>query len=128
MSITVTSSASGPVFDGRAHAAVKAFIEDAEETIAQHGVNVFRTELRGFLRRRTGYYESQVQTDRAGGDSVIHDGGVVYGPWLAGEGSRNSPVTRFPGYPHVRLTTQRLQAEAAPIAERVLPKYLRRME
>ena len=95
MDVTITTSSSGPVFDGRARAAVSAYIDDAEETIAQHGVNVVRSEMDHFLRNPTGYYESRIQTDRAGGDSVVTDGGVIYGPWLAGVGSRNAPETRF---------------------------------
>ena len=128
MDIDVDTSMSGPVFDGRAKAAVGDFIEEAEHEIAQRGVNILHAELDRVLRNPTGYYESQIRTDRTAGDSVITDGGVIYGPWLAGTSSRNAPETRFAGYPHWRLATQRLQAEAADIAERVLPQFIRRME
>lgn len=117
----------GPVFDGRAPAAVTAFIDEAEREIARVGVNIVQTQLDRVLRHPTGYYRSQIQTDRAGGDAVVTDGGVVYGPWLAGVGSRNAPATRFRGYNHWRLATQRIQALAKNVAERVLPKYLNRM-
>ncbi|MFC5834652.1 hypothetical protein [Nonomuraea insulae] len=128
MDIDIDTSTSGPVFNGQARAAVTAFIDEAEEEIARRGVNIVHSELDRVLRNPTGYYEGHIQTDRTTGDSVVTDGGVIYGPWLAGVGSRNAPETRFAGYAHWRLATQRLQAEAADIAEKVLPQFIRRME
>jgi len=126
MRITVSESHHGPLFDGRAAAAVQAFTDASEREIGQYGVNVIRNELGRVLKHPTGYYQSQVQTDRAEGDNVIHDGGVVYGPWLEGTGSRNR-TTRFKGYATFRRMTRMIQIEASGIAERILPKYLRRM-
>lgn len=126
MRITVSESHHGPLFDGRATAVMQAFTDASEREIGQHGVNVIRTELGRVLKHPTGHYQSQVQTDRAEGDSVIHDGGVVYGPWLEGTGSRNK-TTRFKGYATFRRMTRMIQIEASGIAERVLPEYLRRM-
>lgn len=128
MDIQVGVSRHGPVFDGRASAAVRAFIDDAEHEIAQTGVNVLQVQLDRVLKHQTPYYRTQITTDRVAGDSVVEDGGVVYGPWLAGVGSRNAPKTRFAGYNHWRVATARLQTLAKPIAERVLPKFLRRMQ
>lgn len=117
---------SGPLFDGRADAAVNAFTDEAEVRIAEHGVNMVRTQLDRVLRNPTGYYESQVQTDRSVGDVAINDNGVVYGPWLEGVGSRNR-TTRFKGYATFRIVTQQLDAISVHIAEGVLPPYLARM-
>lgn len=117
---------SGPLFDGRANAAVNAFTDAAEERIAEVGVNMVRTQLDRVLRNPTGYYESQVQTDRSVGDMAINDNGVVYGPWLEGVESRNR-TTRFKGYSTFRIVTQQLDAVAMNIAEGVLPPYLTRM-
>lgn len=128
MDIQVDVSRHGPVFDGRASAAVSAFIDDAEHEIAQEGVNIVQAQLDRVLRTQTPYYRTQIRTEHAGGDWQVTDGGVVYGPWLAGVGSRNAPVTRFRGYNHWRVATRRLQTLAKTVAERVLPKYLRRME
>jgi hypothetical protein len=116
----------GPLFDGRAAKAVRDFRDAAEEEIAQEGVNILHGELARVLRNPTGYYESQIQTDRASGDWRVHDGDVVYGPWLAGVGSRNA-TTRFRGYAHWRRATQRIDRLAKATAERILPRYTDRM-
>jgi hypothetical protein len=112
----------GPVFDGRAAAAARQFVRAAEEEIADTGVNLVHQELGRVLRHPTGYYESQIRAE----GSQITDGGVIYGPWLEGVGSRNKS-TRFKGYFTFRRVGQRLDRQAKHIAERVLPKYLRRM-
>jgi hypothetical protein len=118
----------GPAFDGRAETAMRQFADAAEEEIAEMGVNIIRAELGRHLKHPTGYYQSQIQTDRAGGDTVITDGGVVYGPWLEGVGSRNAPVTRFRGYSVFRRMAARIDRQATHVAERVLPRFLRRMQ
>lgn len=117
---------SGPLFDGRADAAAAAFADEAEVRIAEVGVNMVRTQLDRVLRNPTGYYESQVQTDRSVGDMAINDNGVIYGPWLEGVGSRNR-TTRFKGYATFRIVTQELNGVAVRIAEDALPPYLARM-
>lgn len=126
MRLTAHESHYGPMFDGRAAAAVNAFCDEAEAEIGQHGVNVIRTELGAVLKHPTGHYQSQIQTDMSGPDTLIHDGGVVYGPWLEGVGSRNR-TTRFKGYSTFRRMVAKIQTEAVPVAQRVLPKFLRRM-
>lgn len=121
-----TVRVSGPLFDGRALAAADQFVDAAEAEIAQEGVNDVRAELGAVLRNPTGFYESQIQTQRARGNTAVTDGGVIYGPWLAGVSSRNQ-TTSFKGYPHWRRATQRLDAKAEQIAQSVLPPFLRRM-
>jgi hypothetical protein len=72
-------------------------------------------ELDVVLVNPTGFYRSQIKAERRTGtgrthyDVVVHDSGVVYGPWLAGTGSRNAPVTRFKGYTHWRKAAQRIE-------------------
>lgn len=115
---------SGPLFDGRLEAAVAAAVEDAERDIADYGVIVVREELGHVLRNPTGYYESQIQTDRARSGIEVSDGGVVYGPWLAGSSERNR-TTRFKGYQHWRAAKNRLQASAVAIADRDVAEAIR---
>lgn len=117
----------GPIFDGRANAAVRAFCDDAERAIADNAVNEVQHHLDGVLRHPTGRYRSRIQTDRQGGDSAVNDGGIIYGPWLEGVGSRNQ-TTRFKGYATFRRVTARVQASAVKRAEQVLPGYLGRMQ
>jgi len=122
----IRAQESGPIFDGRAAAAVRAYQDAAEREIAQQGANDVRAELDQVLRHPTGYYERHITTDRQRGDSVVYDSGVIYGPWLEGVGSRNR-TTRFKGYFTFRRTVQTLRGKATGVAERVLRRYLDRM-
>ena len=119
-------TARGPIFDGRASAAMEDFMDAAKEEVAQEGVNLVRRELSNVLKNPTGYYESRITTELASNDRAVTDSGVVYGPWLEGTGSRNN-TTRFKGYSTFRRVAQELQGKASEVAERVLPEYLRRM-
>lgn len=124
--IEAEARVTGPLFDGRARAALDDFAEAAEEALAKEGVNKVRQVLATSLRNSTGFYESQIRADTVRGDHVVDDSGVVYGPWLEGVTSANQS-TGFPGYQQFRRATQQLQARAAQIAERVLPPFLARM-
>lgn len=114
---------SGPLFDGRLERAVDAGAEEAEQRVAEVGVNVVRTELAQVLRHPTGHYQGVIQTERAVGDWAVTDGGIVYGPWLAGVSQRNQ-TTRFKGYSHWRRAAQRLQAQAAGIAGPIIAERI----
>ncbi|MFD9398340.1 hypothetical protein ACFWA4_05905 [Streptomyces sp. NPDC060011] len=118
----------GPLFDGRAQAALKDYIEDVEAEVAQEGEQLVHKYLHEFLQHPTGRYESHVRARARGSLYEVSDGGVVYGPWLAGTGSRNAPRTRFRGYRHWVLAFQELERSSGRIAERVFRPYLRRMQ
>lgn len=115
----VTFSATGPLFDGRLDRAIAAGLEQGLDDVAQRGVNLVRQRLAGVLRHPTGHYESVIQTERAGSDRAVTDGGIIYGPWLEGVSQRNHS-TRFKGYATFRRTTQELDRQAGPIAERAI--------
>ncbi len=118
---------SGPWFDGRAKAAIRDFVGDAEKEIAEEGERMLVSTLGVVLQHPTGYYASRVRTEARGSIHQVNDGGIVYGPWLEGTGSRNAPKTRFKGYRHWRTTTRLLARKAPAIAQRLLGRYLRRM-
>jgi hypothetical protein len=117
----------GPLFDNRAALAAAGYVEEIEQVIAEVGVQKVKVALGPFLKHPTGYYMSQLQASRAFDGWEIHDGGVVYGPWLAGVGSRNR-TTRFKGYRHWVIAIQEIRRDAPGIAEFVLDKYLPRMQ
>ncbi|MEU6397875.1 hypothetical protein ABZ867_12945 [Streptomyces cinnamoneus] len=124
----VEITVSGPLFDGRAAAAFAEYTDEAREQIAEFAEEHVLSLMGMAFRHPTGYYESHVMTERASADvSRVHDSGVVYGPWLEGVGSRNSPVTRFPGYFHWRRTKALLVQVAPVMAERLLQRYLPRV-
>lgn len=129
----VTVSASGPIFDGRADAAVKASLPAMERAVAERGVTLIRTMFASTFKylssAPTGYASSNVEMHAAGFSHVITDGGIIYGPWLEGLGSRNSPVTRFPGYHTFRKATPILNAMAKDIANDVMAReFIGRMQ
>lgn len=127
MIVDIDIHARGPIFDGRASRAAEAFVDDAEEAIAKHGRDDVLAQLGHVLRHPTGNYASGIVTDLRRDNPIVTDGGIVYGPWLEGVGSRNR-TTRFKGYATFRRVAQRLQSKAEPIAESRLPRFLQRMQ
>lgn len=119
---------SGPIFDGRAKNAAHDFSKKVAEKVAEKGEEMVRQQLHSVIRHPTGYYESHIQTEVLTElNRVITDGGVVYGPWLEGTGSRND-TTRFKGYKTFRLISHELESKTSAIAEQLLPYYTSRME
>lgn len=113
------SSTSGPVFDGRASRVMTSITEEIEDKVGERGLDLVQARLATVLRHPTGYYESRVRIDRMHEGVTLHDGDVVYGPWLEGVGERNRS-TRFKGYHTFRLTQQQVERESPAIAERVI--------
>ncbi len=124
MSVEVTYS--GPVFDGTAARVIGDAADEAEREIAQRGYDMVRRELSSVLRDPTGYYESRVAVDLTGEELRIDDGGVVYGPWLEGVGSRNQS-SRFKGYATFRRVAQKLEADALSIADEIVAKSVEKV-
>lgn len=121
MTVRTEVRTEGPFFDGRHERSLSAAVEVAERAVADVGVNTVQRRLSAKLQNPTGYYESQIQTDRSVTGFVVTDGGVIYGPWLEGVTSRNEQ-TRFKGYSHFRRATQELAQQAARIAEPVIDR------
>lgn len=123
MSAGMTVIETGPLFDGRLERAVAGAVDEAERQVAEAGVGEVRTALAAVLQHPTGHYQSVIQTERAVGDWAVTDGGIVYGPWLAGVSERNRS-TRFKGYSHWRRAAQRLQARAPEITGHVIAERI----
>lgn len=124
MRLNVSTTSRGPIFDGRARAAANAYVNRLERDLAEEGLNVLRSEMHRAFRNPTGYYESRCKVVDG---NTITDSRVVYGPWLAGVGSRNFPVTKFKGYDHWIQTRHQLNARKQGIGERLLRRYTGRM-
>lgn len=126
--MSIDIDASGPLFDGRAAQAAADYADEAREDIAEFGENHALGGMGTFFRHPTGYYESQVETERVSADtSRVWDQNVVYGPWLAGVGSMNFPVTRFKGYSHWKDAKRLVAHRGEQIAEHTLDRFLPRM-
>ena len=118
--------ASGPVFSGALEAGVASALIDAKLAIAKEGENMIQNRLSSVLQQPSGFYESQIQTDRVKANVVITDGGVVYGSWLEGTSSRNR-TSRFKGYKTFRITKRLLQGKAPTIAQLVVHGKVRKV-
>jgi hypothetical protein len=120
----VSVQVSGPLFDGRANAAVDAFVEDAKRDVAAQAYSEWMTNLNRSIRNPTPYYETQITVTQRGADQVVHDRGIVYGPWLESGAGR---ATRFRGYHSAARATATLEAKVPGIVQGTLAKYIGKM-
>lgn len=123
----VTVVISGALFTGHPDRIIDAYLDDAAREVAAQGYADVMDILNASIKHPTPYYETQVTIDQARDTLVVHDRGVIYGPWLEGVSSRNTS-TRFKGYAAFRKATQRLKTKAPQLAQRLLPKYLGRLQ
>lgn len=123
----VTTSRSGPLFDGRAEMALRDFCDDWEEAYGDETLDAVQARLRKVLRHPTGRYQSRLNVRASGAGQEVNDRNCIYGPWLEGTGSRNR-TTRFKGYSTFRLVAQQQQARAGADANAMIKRYLGRMQ
>lgn len=117
---------SGPFFDGQWEQVMADVAEQAQAAIGEQGVMLVRQHLDGVLRHPTGAYRSRVDATNRTADTTVNDGGVVYGPWLEGTGSRNRS-SRFKGYATFRRVTDQLQQDALRITTDLVAHAVRRL-
>lgn len=111
---------SGPVFDGRAERACSELAADAVEVVAEAAEEQAVALMQAYFRDPTPYYWLQVTTAHpAYLTDVVHDQGVIYGPWLEGVGERNK-TSRFKGYHHWRQTRQEIAARVPELVDMVV--------
>ena len=124
---------SGPLFDGRAPLILDDYMKANMSLIAKQAEDIVRSELDVVIVDQSrGFYRSQISSATrfnrvATHDVVVHDSGVIYGPWLAGTGSRNAPATRFRGYTHWRKAAQRIEKLAKQTTVATLRQLVRKL-
>jgi hypothetical protein len=125
--LDVDARVSGPVFDGRAEAAIERGISEGIWAVAKEGRGDLGVQFLKVFKEPTGNYEGHVRAERtAVFESQITDQGIdVYNYWLEGKGSRNFPVTRFKGYRSFEIIAGRLEHKAKSIVERHIAAQLR---
>lgn len=119
-------TAKGPVFDGRAERYTQDFTRQAGREVANEGRGTVLAEFSKDAQHPTGRYARSLHVVRYSSRHEVTDGGMVYGPWLAGASSRNKK-TRFKGYTFWRRSTQLLQRRTPQIVQRLLPGLLGRL-
>jgi hypothetical protein len=113
---------SGGMFTGKTAAALVTYSDEVGYKVATYAEDQIQQRLGQVLQHPTGYYQSRITVDRAGAGYRVSDGGVVYGPWLEGTGSRNQ-TTSFKGYQTFRRTKALVDRKAPGIAAELLGRY-----
>lgn len=122
--VRYTSRLRGPISSGAIHDHVADYENEVAEALAEESEDMVLNRLSHVLRHPTGYYESRISTRKLAANRYeIHDSGVVYGPWLEGTGSRNSPVTVFPGYHTFQTVKMAMKHKRKNIARRILRRH-----
>jgi hypothetical protein len=108
-------SLKGPTVEGLARPMLAAALDTALAEVADYTKYEVSMELSEVLQHPTGYYESQIRSERVSAEAFsINDSGVVYGPWLEGISSRNQS-TRFKGYATFRRVKNRMAQKSEAI-------------
>lgn len=119
----------GPIFDGRAEEAMRHLVSDVQSEVAKRAEDTWQSYMDASFRTQSpNGYQSHVNIAKRDKDLVVNDGwpesGLKYGPWLEGVGSRNSPVTRFPGYFALRRAFVQVSGEVGEITKPIVDKYV----
>jgi hypothetical protein len=119
----------GPIFDAaRRTAEMHRFSREVVYDVASQGRSNWMMFLDRSIRNPTPYYETQIRVERVGEERArVHDGGVVYGPWLEGTGSRNSPVTSFAGYQSARQAAALTDAQVPVLVRPAVARLVERL-
>ena len=123
----VNVTLSGPFFDARADGIMRDLTEDIANRVGGQALSDVMKNLDASIRHPTPYYETQIALKRNGSTAIVHDNKVIYGNWLEGTGSRNSPKTRFPGYASFRRATQQVEREAPDIVRAQIDRAVGRL-
>lgn len=113
----------GPLFDGRADEWTERAVAEVRRATAEHAFDAWNEGMEATFRVNGHVYQSFSHVVDDDPDTVVNDGynvtnSLPYGLWLEGLGSRNFPVTRFPGYHNLRnafvITDRAVPDIAAP--------------
>jgi len=117
----------GPLFEGKATPEIQRFLIDAQQTLANKGME-FVLEVTGArFKTRTPVYETRVQVRALNTNRLeVWDQGIVYGPWLEGTGSRNA-ISRFKGYRMFRIAKNKLETERNSILRDPIQRLMRNL-
>lgn len=127
MSLDITVTFHGPLFGGTARRVLQDIGDQAAVEVGNAALERVQYFLDRSIRHPTPYYETQIVQQTVGNTEVVHDRGIVYGPWLEGTSSRNG-TTRFKGYASFRRATQATEQLAPAIVARVIAKNIGRLQ
>lgn len=116
-------SQEGPLFDGRFPMIVDAMIRDMTWEVGAQASSEVHRNADGSFKNPTPYYETQITLERRDPDVLVHDRGVVYGPWL----ERGRDGTRFRGYHLWARAAAATQQQVAGLIRPILARYLAKL-
>lgn len=128
--IAISVSLHGPVAEGYSDTIIDDYVDDMVWEVGAQGLANVNTVLNTSIQNPTPYYETQTTLNwgvfaGAGANVIVHDRGIIYGPWLEGIGSRNFPKTSFRGYHAFEKGAIALNdGQALRVAEAVLTRYM----
>lgn len=128
--IAISVSLHGPVTEGYSDTIIDDYVDDMVWEVGAQGLANVNTVLNTSIQNPTPYYETQTTLNwgvfaGAGANVIVHDRGIIYGPWLEGIGSRNFPKTSFKGYHAFEKGAIALNdGQALRVAEAVLTRYM----
>ena len=116
----------GPLFTGESFGLAQEMCDELTAAIVHQAYADVMTNLNDAIQHPTPYYETQITTERHGDTAVVHDRGIIYGPWLEGVGTRNQ-TTRFKGYFSFRRAAQTTQGKVGTLLAGVMARFMGRM-
>lgn len=131
--MTIKVIKTGPLFDGRAADWSHEMTEEIRKEIGDFLLDTWVSAMDASFRFNGHVYESTARVIERDGATVVNDGWgetneLPYGPWLEGIGSRNSPVTRFPGYHGLRQAAVATESQIPQIAQPIVDEYVERIK
>lgn len=123
--IDFNSRMSGPISSGAIHRHVREYESDVAKAIADEGEDMVKAHLDSTLRHQTPHLMLGVGTKKLAWNRwELHSHKhIPYAHWIEGTGSRNAPVTRFPGYHNFQITEERLKLKRGGIARKILRRH-----
>jgi hypothetical protein len=106
---------------------INQLVSDVNRVVAGQTLAEWHLTLDRSLKHPTPYYETQIMIEPEGVNTwVVHDRGIVYGPWLEGTSSRNQ-TTRFKGYHALRRALQVMRTKTPLLVAHELERALSRL-
>lgn len=115
----------GGLFNGGWEADLDGMTIDLVGAVSDALLDTWKDNLEQAIKVNTGRYMRQPRVTRLSDTRAsVNDDAFVYGPWLEGTGSRNSPVTRFKGYGSAESALEKVQASIDEIGAPVVAKFV----
>jgi hypothetical protein len=122
----ITITLSGPFFTGAPADVMAAMLREMQYQVAAQVSADVHQNLDRSLQHPTPYYETQIMVQDRVDTFVVHDRGIVYGPWLE-SGARSRPSS-FKGYASFRRAHASATQKAPAIVAKVARDFIGRLQ